>query len=228
MLVEGTRRVVAFALDVNASLSPPARIHRVDIGGGLPVTYDADQPAPSMGRYAAELERRCPELFTGRWRLVTEFGRYYHATTAWAVSRVEYVKRTQGRTGGRTSAALHLGADMFLRRAYAPDHWPHAFTVLDRDGQLKQGDPAPVTIVGPLCFQGDVLAHDILLPPVEEGDSIVVHDAGAYTMAMWSRYNSRQMPAVVGYEDRGETMTLLRKRETEETLVRFWSTDPNQ
>ena len=227
MLLEGTRRVVAFVLELDGGALPAGQINLVDLGGGLPTTYDPAHPAPTMEAYAAGLERMCPDLFTGRYRLATEFGRYFHANTAWAVSRVEYVKRGTAQAGGRTSAAVHLGADMFIRRTYAPQHWHHHFTVLDREGFVKRGEPAPLTITGPLCFQGDVLAQDLPLPPVEEGDSIIVHDAGAYTFAMWSRYNSRQMPAVVGYEEAGENMTVLRKRESAETLVRFWSLDPN-
>ncbi len=227
MLLEGTRRVVAFALELNDGVHQHGQIQSVDIGGGLPATYDPAHPAPAMEEYAAGLERVCPDLFTGRFRVVTEFGRYYHANTAWAVSRVEYVKRAGDVTGGRTSAAIHLGADMFLRRTYSPEHWHHNFTVLDRDGFPGRGNPALVTVVGPLCFQGDVLARDLPLPPVEEGDSIIIHDAGAYTFGMWSRYNSRQMPVVVGYEDEGETMVVLRKRESADALLKFWSIDPN-
>ena len=227
ILLEGTRRVAAFALELNGGVLPSGQINLVDIGGGLPATYDPAHPAPAMEAYAAGLERLCPELFSGDYRLVTEFGRYFHANTAWAVSRVEYVKQAGEASGGRTSAAIHLGADMFIRRTYAPQHWHHAFTALDREGRPKAGVLSPITIAGPLCFQGDVLASDLPMPPIEEGDSIVVHDAGAYTFAMWSRYNSRQMPAVVGYEDEGEKLMVLRKRETAETLLRFWSADPN-
>ena len=116
---------------------------------------------------------------------------------------------------------------MFIRRTYAPAEWHHNFSVLDRDGFPRRGALAPVTITGPLCFQGDVLAQDLPLPPIEEGDSIVVHDTGAYTFGMWSRYNSRQMPVVLGYEGNGETMVVLRKRESAETLLKFWGADPN-
>lgn len=223
MLLEGTRRVVALALELDDGGLPGGQIRSVDIGGGLPSTYDPSHPAPAMEEYAAGLEHVCPDLFTGRFRMVTEFGRYYHANTAWAVSRVEYVKRA----GGRTSAAIHLGADMFLRRTYAPEQWHHKFTLLNRDGFPGVGDPARVTLVGPLCFQGDVLARDLSLPPVGEGDFIVIHDAGAYTFGMWSRYNSRQMPVVVGYDNEGETMGVLRKRESADALLKFWSADPN-
>ena len=223
MLIEGTRRVAAFALELSNGDLPKGQINRVDIGGGLPATYDPTHPAPAMEAYAEGLERVCPELFRGRFGLVTEFGRYYHANTAWAVSRVEYIKRA----GQRTSAAVHFGADMFSRRTYAPADWHHNFSVLDRDGFPRRGALAPVTITGPLCFQGDVLAQDLPLPPIEEGDSIVVHDTGAYTFGMWSRYNSRQMPVVLGYKGNGETMVVLRKRESADTLLKFWGADPN-
>jgi diaminopimelate decarboxylase len=196
MLLEGTRRAVAFALEAAGGSAPEGRAFVLDIGGGLPATYDPAHPAPAMEEYAAGLARVCPELFRGAFRLVTEFGRYFHANTAWAISRVEYVKRA----GQRTSAAIHLGADMFVRRTYGPSQWHHEFSVLDRDGKPKGGSRTPITIVGPLCFQGDVLARDLPLPTVEEGDFIVIHDAGAYTVSMWSRYNSRQMPLVLGHE----------------------------
>jgi hypothetical protein len=44
---------------------------------------------------------------------------------------------------------------------------------------------------------------------------------------MWSRYNSRQMPVVIGYENDGEETRVLRKRESPEALLKFWSRDPN-
>ena len=39
----------------------------------------------------------------------------------------------------------------------------------------------------------------VLLPKVVVGDFIVFKDVGAYTTSMWSRYNSRQLPAILGY-----------------------------
>jgi diaminopimelate decarboxylase len=74
-----------------------------------------------------------------------------------------------------------------------------------------------------LCFAGDILEREILLPEVKEGDLIIIHDTGAYTSSMWSRYNSRQFPKVIGYEDDGRKFVLLKERESLESIKNFWS-----
>ncbi|HEX7680890.1 MAG TPA: diaminopimelate decarboxylase, partial [Thermoanaerobaculia bacterium] len=81
----------------------------------------------------------------------------------------------------------------------------------------------PYVIAGPLCFAGDIVARNVLLPRIEEGDFIIIRDTGAYTLSMWSRYNSRQMPKVVGYRDDGALMTILKQRETVHDIIAFWS-----
>ena len=52
-----------------------------------------------------------------------------------------------------------------------------------------------MTIVGPVCETGDRLGSDRLLPVTEEGDVMLIANAGAYGYAMSSRYNLRE-PAV--------------------------------
>lgn len=192
------------------------RITRLDIGGGLPVRYAPDQDVPSMGEYAAALRRECPELFGAGLRVFTEFGRWVFANQAFAASRVEYVKE---QPGYRTAVA-HLGADMFLRPCYAPETWRHEIVAAGPDGALKSGPVGPWNVAGPLCFSGDFPAKSRPLPDLSPGDFLLFLDAGAYTMAMWSRYNSRQMPVVLGLE--GGRPRVLKKRETLEQVLAFW------
>jgi diaminopimelate decarboxylase len=54
-------------------------------------------------------------------------------------------------------------------------------------------------IAGPLCFQGDFIAKDVPLPQVESGDILIIHDTGAYTFSLYSRYNSILPSAVYGF-----------------------------
>jgi len=192
------------------------RVARLDIGGGLPVSYAPGSPAPSMEDYVAALGRECPELFDGTLRLFTEFGRWAFAGQGFAASRVEYVKEQQG----HRTAVIHLGADMFLRPCYLPDSWRHELAVAGPDGAPKAGPLAPWHVAGPLCFSGDFLARARPLPEMEPGDWLLVRDAGAYTLSMWSRYNSRQMPKVLGVE--GDALTVLKRRESVEDVLRFW------
>lgn len=78
-------------------------------------------------------------------------------------------------------------------------------------------------VAGPLCLSGDVIARDLELPVFNESDFILIHDAGAYTLSMWSRYSSRQMPKVIGYSVESETFEILMGRESKEDLYQLWS-----
>jgi diaminopimelate decarboxylase len=75
-----------------------------------------------------------------------------------------------------------------------------------------------VDVVGPVCESGDFFAQDRELPAMNEGDLVAVMSAGAYGFAMASNYNSRPLPAEVLVE--GEHLSLIRRRQTMEDLVR--------
>jgi diaminopimelate decarboxylase len=223
LIVEGIRKILDLAIEINENLKrglKPNRIYTFDIGGGLPVSYHPGKEPVSMEQYRAMLRNACAELFNGQFRLITEFGRYIFANSGWVASKVEYVKREPG----YNIIITHVGADLFLRKSYNPSDWHHHITVVDKDGKLKTGtDTNKYMVAGPLCFAGDVIARDLELPFVEEGDYILIHDAGAYTLSMWSRYNSRQMPKVIAYSIENDLFEIIRERENKEDLFEFWS-----
>ena len=119
---------------------------------------------------------------------------------------------------------IHVGADLFLRKCYRPEDWHHEVFVVDRSGKIKGGtDKNKYVIAGPLCFAGDVIAKEIQLPVVEQGDYIIIKDTGAYTLSMWSRYNSRQIPKIIGYIEDGNEFEIIRDRESLDDIMEFWS-----
>ncbi|HEX4924714.1 MAG TPA: diaminopimelate decarboxylase, partial [Bdellovibrionales bacterium] len=62
----------------------------------------------------------------------------------------------------------------------------------------KRGGPARVyDVVGPICESSDVLAYDRRLPPLKQGDILLIRNAGAYGYSMSSHYNLRPEPAEV-------------------------------
>jgi diaminopimelate decarboxylase len=220
-MVQAAREVVAFVRSTNEALreaAPHRRIEVVDLGGGFPVSYMPEVAGPDMKQYVTRLFEETPDLFSGEFRVITEFGRYLTANAGWAATRVEYVKHS---SSGNV-LLTHLGADMFLRRCYNPAVWHLEFTLVDRSGRVKSGGRKRYMLAGPLCFAGDVLAREIELPEAESGDYVIIHDAGAYTLGMWSRYNSRQMPKIIGYEAETESFEVLKERETPEDVYRFW------
>lgn len=216
LVVRGVADMADLAREVEQRTGRALEI--LDIGGGLPVDYASDAPDACLEDYAARLLKAVPDL--ARRRIVTEFGRALSAKAGWAVSRVEYTKQS----GGRHIAVIHLGADFLVRTAYVPEIWVHRVTVHASDGSPKAGPAVCQDVAGPLCFSGDLVARERMLPLAEPGDFVVIHDAGAYTLSMWSRYNNRQAPAVYAYEmaEGGVTMQLLKPAETVDDVLRFW------
>jgi diaminopimelate decarboxylase len=180
--------------------------------------------------------------------LITEFGRWIHVNAGWVACRVEYVKHDPP----VNTAMIHAGADLFLRECLLPQHWNHEYLLMDKEGKLSgtghraQGSiqdypvsvtnpepctlyPVPCTLnlepynlAGPLCFSGDMLATNVKLPEVKPGDYIIVRDTGGYTFSMWSRYNSRQTPRILGYHEEGKRFEILKERESLEDIYNFW------
>ena len=203
-LVEGVLRVYRASL--------PLGVKFFDMGGGLGVNYHDTEAGPAPEDYARALRQACPEW--GQVPLISEFGRWIQGPSGWVAARVEYVKEGP-------LAVMHVGADMLLRLAYAPDDWFNRMEVLDPSGHPKSGPRSPWTLGGPLCFGGDVIGRGVELPAIEPGDWVVVHDIGAYTLGMWSRHCSRALPLVLGWRE-GE-LSVLKARESLEDVVRFWS-----
>lgn len=83
-----------------------------------------------------------------------------------------------------------------------------------------------VTVAGPLCFAGDNISSNRIMPIPQIGDVVVIFDAGANTMAMYSRHCSRQCPPVFGFKvnDGGGAVSIvcIKMLESEECLLNFW------
>lgn len=73
-----------------------------------------------------------------------------------------------------------------------------------------------VTIAGKHCESGDILAKDVILPEIEEGDTIVFYTTGAYGYSMSSNYNRVLKPAAVLVKD-GKSGIII-NRQTYEQL----------
>ncbi|CAK4632506.1 hypothetical protein LEN26_016303 [Aphanomyces euteiches] len=221
LLVAGAKRAVEFASLVNSRVNH-RQIHVLDIGGGLPTVYDGLPHSDlQYTDYARLLSEQVPEVFSGEFFILTEFGRSVFVKSGITLTRVESVKRWSG----QNIAVVHVGANHFLRTAYLPHMWPHTFSVFTASGTLKEGPLVKQDIAGPLCFSGDFLARGVWLPQIEPNDYIAIHDTGAYTVSMYSKYNSRPSTAVFGYdaaEDGAIQLTSFKPQETVEEVLAFW------
>lgn len=202
----------------------PGQIKVVDIGGGLSTTYtDAEEPDEfSYQKYREQLNNEVPELFSGSYKIVTEMGRSLFLKSGTSLTRVEYVKDWVPEQN--PILLTHLGTNQFPRSAYLPHIWRHRFSIFTPQGSCKDGKPMMVDLAGPMCFQGDYLAKEVELPKAEAGDILAIHDTGAYTMAMYCKFNSIRASPVYGYwrSEEGLKLVCFKRRETVEECLQFW------
>ena len=197
LMTAGIRKVVDLAGAIREASGNP-QIEVIDIGGGLPVNFDSEEVTPTFADYAGALRSEAPELFSGQYRVKTEFGRSVFAKNGFIASRIEYTKSS----GGRRIAISHAGAQIATRTVFMPEHWKIRISVFTPDGEAKAGEPVEQDIAGPLCFAGDMVGTGRMLPPIEPGDLVVLHDTGAYYFSNPFYYNALTAPAVYGADVR--------------------------
>ena len=173
-------------------------IQHLDLGGGLGVTYDQEQP-PSPGEYLGQLRQR---LGDRQLSLVFEPGRSIVANAGVLLTRVNLLKPTPHKNFAIIDAAMN---DLIRPALYSA--WMGIDAVAPRSDQ-----PALLwDIVGPVCETGDFLGKERELA-LAEGDLLVVRSAGAYGFVMSSNYNTRPRAAEVLVD--GNRQHLVRQRES--------------
>ncbi|WP_444893000.1 hypothetical protein ACJJIE_22060 [Microbulbifer sp. TRSA001] len=194
LMAEGIAKVVALAKEINKRAGEQ-RIRSIDIGGGLRVNFYSDKVTPTYLQYADFLKEEVPELFTGEFKVKTEFGRAVMAKNGCILSRVEYAKNS----GGRHIVTTHAGAQIAARTIFMPEAWPLRLSSFDSSGVCKTQNFIEQDIAGPCCFSGDVIANRRVIPKLDSGDYVMLHDTGAYYFSNPFYYNSLPAPAVYGY-----------------------------
>ncbi|MBL8226118.1 MAG: bifunctional aspartate kinase/diaminopimelate decarboxylase [Chromatiales bacterium] len=157
---------------------PDVRV--LDLGGGLGVPEKAGQPGLDLAAVDASLaEIRAARPGTEIW---LEPGRFLVAEAGVLLATVT---QTKGK-GQVRYVGISTGMNSLIRPALYGAY--HEIANLTRWGQ-----PATevATVVGPICETGDSLGTDRLLPPCQEGDVILIANAGAYGYVMSSHYNLR-------------------------------------
>ena len=186
--VEGHIEAIGRVYDVAEELNQnqEGKINFLDIGGGFPANMQEGKQK-DLVEFTQLLQERCPNLFSD-YKVITEYGRFVHAHAAFVTTKVEYIlDHTEPQI-----ALVHVGADLFPREIYSSHPPHHQISLLDKDGNIKEGGKQVYDIGGPLCFSGDFLKRDIALSPVKEQDYILIADCGANTISMWSGHCSRE------------------------------------
>src|SRR5882757_7786938 len=194
------------------------------IGGGMGIIYQralgsgsgkwwhdhgGEPSAFSVGDYA---EAIVPPLLDLGVRILVEPGRFLIGNAGVLLTRVRYIKQTDG----KKFAIVDAGMNDLIRPALYQSY--HEIVPVQQPKTEREKKISKIDIVGPVCESGDFFALGREMPEVGEGDLLAIMSAGAYGFVMASNYNSRPLPAEALV--RGDKFALIRTRQTREDLVR--------
>ena len=178
-------------------------ISYLDLGGGLGITYNEEEP-PHPREFGEALTARLRDM---PLTVILEPGRVIVGNAGILATQVVYTKQTPSKRFLIVDAAMN---DLVRPALYDSFHRIGEITTHDRP-------PVKVDVVGPICESSDFLARDRELPGMEQGEYLAVYSAGAYGFAMSSNYNSRPRAAEILVD--GSQARVIRRRETYEDLT---------
>ncbi len=179
-------------------------IRYLDLGGGLGITYNDEEP-PHPLEYASNI---LEEIRSFDCTLILEPGRVIVGNAGILVSRVLYTKENEEKRFIIVDAAMN---DLVRPSYYGSFH--QILPVREENREEVVAD-----VVGPVCESADFLAKGRRIPRLNPGELIAVMSAGAYGFSMATNYNSR--PGVAEFLVRDDAMHVIRKREDYEDLFR--------
>lgn len=186
------------------------QIRHLDIGGGLGVTYQDEQP-PTAGELVSQVRAMLGER---QLTLVLEPGRSISANAGVLLTRVTNIK-----SNGEHHFAIVDAAMNDLIRPALYQAWMDVQPVIPNSASESR----TYDLVGPICESGDFIARNRDLA-ISNGDLLAVRSAGAYCFAMSSNYNTRNRAAEVLVD--GSHLHEARRRETYQDQIALESPLP--
>lgn len=179
-------------------------IHYLDLGGGLGITYEDEEP-PHPVDYASNI---LEEIKGFDCTLILEPGRVIVGNAGVLISKVLYTKENEE----KRFVIVDAGMNDLVRPSYYGSY--HQILPIKREPREEKR----VDIVGPICESSDFLAKDRMIQELRPGELVAVMSAGAYGFSMSTNYNSRSRVAEVLVRD--DQMFIIREREDYEDLIR--------
>lgn len=198
---------ILFKVAVELKEETGASIEFINLSGGVGIPYRPEQPENDIMVIGEGVRKAFEEVLVpagmGNVRLYTEMGRYMLAPYGALISRVIHQKHIYKEYIGLDACAANL-----MRPAIYGAY--HHITVMG-----KENAPCDhkYDVTGGLCENNDKFAIDRMLPEINIGDLVFIHDAGAHGFAMGYNYNGKLRSAELLLKEDG-SVEMIRRAET--------------
>ena len=184
-------------------------IRYINLSGGIGVPYRPEEEVNDIGLIGEGVRRKFEEILVpvgmGDVQLCSELGRFMMAPYGCLVTKVLHFKHIYKEYVGVDACA----ADLMRPAVYGSYH--HITVSGKEDAPCDR----MVDVTGSLCENCDKFAVDRMLPEIERGDLLVIHDTGAHGHSMGYNYNGKLRSAELLLREDG-SVKLIRRAETPE------------
>ena len=204
--IETAKMLFELVVEIKTKLG--IEIEFVNLGGGYGIPYKLGDKAIDLEKVSLGIKKEYDKIIVANGmdlKIVMESGRMITGPYGYLVSTVRHIKHTYKDYVGLDSCMANLMRPA-LYGAY------HHITVLGKENN-KLDHKYDVT--GSLCENNDKFAVDRMLPEIQEGDLIVIHDAGAHGHAMGFNYNGKLRSAELLLRE-DKSIVEIRRTETVE------------
>ncbi|MDE6875504.1 MAG: diaminopimelate decarboxylase [Lachnospiraceae bacterium] len=204
-----------FELAVELKERTGAHIAYINLSGGIGIPYRPDQQENDIALIGEGVRKAFEEILVpagmGDVAVFTELGRFMLAPYGHLVTRAIHEKHTYKEYIGVDACAANL-----MRPAMYGAY--HHITVLG-----KENAPCDhkYDVAGALCENNDKFAIDRMLPEIERGDYLVIHDTGAHGFAMGYNYNGKLRSAELLLCEDGSVKQIRRAETPEDYFATF-------
>ena len=200
-----------FQLAVKLQAETGAEIHFINLSGGVGIPYRPEQEPNDILAIGEGVRKVYEEVLVpagmGDVAVFTEMGRFMTGPYGCLVTQAVHEKHTYKEYIGCDACAADL-----MRPAIYDAY--HHITVM---GKEDKPCDHKYDITGSLCENNDKFAKDRMLPEIERGDLLVIHDAGAHGHAMGYNYNGKLRSAELLLKEDG-SVQMIRRAETPKDL----------
>ena len=196
-----------FEVAVKLKEETGAHIKFINLSGGIGIPYRPDQEGNDIFEIGKGVEKVYNEVLVPAGMddvaIYTELGRFMLAPYGALVTRAINEKHTHKEYIGVDACAVNL-----MRPAIYGAY--HHITVMG-----KENEPCDqkYDVTGSLCENNDKFAIDRMLPKIDMGDLLFIHDTGAHGFAMGYNYNGKLKSAEILLKEDG-SFDLIRRAET--------------